>query len=334
MEKLYVLPLVGFLPKDDPAFNAFQSLHLILHAPELNSHVPFGVVNGIRALIKGGERCRYSKLSEGGLDLLLVLHNRLEDLVHFGGVYNSSGIDKESIWVNCWLSILDGMAETAETSGFASVRQKALSMLSDAIIDNGKNVSSDHLYTLIDDMCIPLAEKRISALLKTFSNNLNPEEAMIELEICMRIIFKPFLHFLKIISKNPAKFKVTWQSLLNSMTILFNAADFEEEEEEEYLMTWRELLLTTKELACEHLRNAVMVLVASNVLCSPNQTTQDDISILTWDTIENIYFCKDYMKDWKRSLEITLKSDNKLEGNNASLDMDRNIDCGESSSEI
>ena len=320
------------LAKDDPAFHSFQCLHLILHAPELKHYVPFGVVGGIRALIKGGERGKYSKLSTAGLDLLLVLHNRLEEIIlRPNSVLASprtanSLQEKKASWINCWLSILDGMAEAGESSSFASVRQHSLSMLTDAMIDkHGQAISSTHLCTLINDMCIPLAEKRITALLKSqlFVGSSNTEEIMIELEACISLIYKPFLHHLKVFLKeNDDKWITVWKSLLKAMSLLLRGAvktsatsmpssnDNPEDslENSSVLMTpLNELHLTTKELAREHLRNAVMVLVASDALQSPSpdmideMNAENNITAYTWQYIENMEFCKNQVEEWSQS---------------------------------
>ena len=325
------------LAKDDPAFHAFQCLHLILHAPELKHHVPFGIVGGIRALIKGGERGRYSKLSTAGLDLLLVLHNRLEEIIlrTKSGLKNSntesSLQDKETRWMNCWLSILDGMAEAGESSSFASVRQHALSMLTDAMIDkHGQAISSTHLCTLINEMCIPLAEKRITALLNSSQllvDSSNSEEIMIELEACISLIYKPFLHHLKVFLKTKDdKWITIWKSMLKAMNLLLtgtltasttempsnsNNPEDSVENLDASMASLNELLQTTKELASEHLRNAVMVLVASDVLQSPSKDMMEseanietNITAYTWKYIENMEFCKNHVKEWERSAAI------------------------------
>jgi len=97
-------------------------------------------------------------------------------------------------------------------------------MLTDAMIDkHGEAISSIHLCTLINDMCIPLAEKRITILLKSqlINDFNNTEEIMIELEVCISLIFKPFLHHLKVFLKETDDKLITmWKSLLKAMALL------------------------------------------------------------------------------------------------------------------
>eukprot|EP00984_Skeletonema_dohrnii_P011601 scaffold4638_cov125-Skeletonema_dohrnii-CCMP3373.AAC.2 len=97
----------GSLDEDDPSLQAFRSLHLMLHAEELKDIVPYGVVKSIRSLVEAGERGHCPKLSIAGLDLLQLIHTRMETLV----------IQKESeLLLHCWNPTVDAVAEPAEKS--------------------------------------------------------------------------------------------------------------------------------------------------------------------------------------------------------------------------
>lgn len=97
----------GSLAEDDPSLQAFRSLHLMLHAEELKDIVPYGVVTSIRSLVEAGERGHCPKLSIAGLDLLQLIHTRMETLV----------IKKESeLLLHCWNPTVDAVAEPAEKS--------------------------------------------------------------------------------------------------------------------------------------------------------------------------------------------------------------------------
>ena len=98
---------LGSLAEDDPSLQAFRSLHLMLHAEELKDIVPYGVVKSIRSLVEAGERGHCPKLSIAGLDLLQLIHTRMETLV----------IQKESeLLLHCWNPTVDAVAEPAEKS--------------------------------------------------------------------------------------------------------------------------------------------------------------------------------------------------------------------------
>ena len=98
---------VGSLAEDDPSLHAFRSLHLMLHAEEMKDVVPYGVVKSIRSLVEAGERGHCPKLSIAGLDLLQLLHTRMESLV----------LQKEGErLLHCWNPTVDAVAEPAEKS--------------------------------------------------------------------------------------------------------------------------------------------------------------------------------------------------------------------------
>uniref|UniRef100_A0A7S2EHJ5 SEC7 domain-containing protein n=1 Tax=Ditylum brightwellii TaxID=49249 RepID=A0A7S2EHJ5_9STRA len=340
----------GGLSEDDPALQAFRSLHLMLHAAELKDVVPFKVVGGVRALIAGGERGNCPKLSIAGLDLLLVLHTRLEPLIAHAAAEEKTNAETENaygkgsteVFVNCWLPVLKGMATAAELSRYASVRQHALSMLTDAIVDrHGRSIPDGQLCKIINDICVPLAGKRIAELLRS-ENYVEGdwEEVMIEFELSISLIFKPFLHHLKNLITVENSFKVMWVSMLGIMSHLLSDEGVVEEDQSEDpdgAMTRDKLLQTTKFLGCEHLRNAVMVLIACGVLKGDNMVgsgdengISEDLSHATWNAIGDIDFCKTYVGEWKQAANDSGRFDG---GNSAQTDaksLPDDVDAGDS----
>ena len=103
---------LGSLAEDDPSLQAFRSLHLILHAVELKDSLQAyrwpQIVRSIRCLVEAGERGHCPKLSIAGLDLLQILHTRMEPL--------SAKDDEAQHFFNCWLPILEAIGEPAEKS--------------------------------------------------------------------------------------------------------------------------------------------------------------------------------------------------------------------------
>lgn len=330
----------GGLAEDDPALQAFRSLHLVLHAPELKESVPFGVAGPVRALVEGGERGNCPKLSVAGLDLLLLLHTRLEVLIAKEAAMESHGEERKDpsendgeVWFKCWLPVLEGVAEAAEMSRYASVRQHALSMLTDAIIDrHGRAVSDRDLCHIVRHTCVALAGKRMSALLCA-GNSANFadhwEETMIELELCISLVFKPLLHHLKTLITVEEEFAPLWSSVLSVMSQLLGdcgqntppgQGDDQRQHhplEQDRAMTRDKLLLATKELGSEHLRNAVMVLIACGVLSGEDPGSSetkvrgedDDFSSRTWASIANMEFCRDRVGEWRQSAVVQCVAD-------------------------
>eukprot|EP00579_Thalassiosira_antarctica_P012680 CAMPEP_0201921956 /NCGR_PEP_ID=MMETSP0903-20130614/10133_1 /ASSEMBLY_ACC=CAM_ASM_000552 /TAXON_ID=420261 /ORGANISM="Thalassiosira antarctica, Strain CCMP982" /LENGTH=2026 /DNA_ID=CAMNT_0048459001 /DNA_START=149 /DNA_END=6229 /DNA_ORIENTATION=+ len=305
---------LGSLAEDDPSLQAFRSLHLILHAVELKDSLQVyrwpQIVRSVRCLVEAGERGHCPKLSIAGLDLLQVLHTRMESL--------AAKEDGESQHLlNCWVPILEAIGEPAEKSRNGSVRQQAISLLTDILLDrHGSRIPVDSgLCEIMNTICIPLAGKRITDLLRIpydVQNDL--EETLIELELCISLLFKPFLHHLKALISVKHEFVGIWISMLGIMTqLLGEESSLQNEEDDvgvrEDGVTRAKLFQTTKELGSEHLRNAIMVLAAMGVLIddegddSTKKRSDDaqEISAVTWAAIGSIGYCKPYLEEWKSS---------------------------------
>jgi hypothetical protein len=107
------------LAQDDPALQSYRSLHVLLHAPELSTVVPFTAVRSIRAVVIAGERLRFPKLSIAGLDLLLVLHTQVQSRTQpsaQGSDIKTSPATKDDVWGTCWITVLDTIAEAGRLS--------------------------------------------------------------------------------------------------------------------------------------------------------------------------------------------------------------------------
>lgn len=297
---------LGSLAEDDPSLQAFRSLHLILHAVELKDHLQVyrwpQIVRSVRSLVEAGERGYCPKLSIAGLDLLQVLHTRMETLV-----INESNPQH---LVQGWVPILEAIREPAEKSRNGSVRQQAISLLTDTLLDrHGSKIPVESgLCEIMNTICIPLAEKRITDLLRIpydVQNDL--EETMIELELCISLLFKPFLHHLKRLVSVKQEFVGIWIQLLAIMTQLLGEESTKNEEDNmavrEGVVTREKLFLTTRELGSEHLRNAIMVLAAL-INDGDSKSDAEEISSVTWSAISSIGYCKPYLEEWKGLLII------------------------------
>ena len=115
------------LAEDDPALQTFRSLHLLLNAPELKDSVPFKISFGICALVRGGEEQNCPKISLAGLDLLFLLHTRVESLLETaesggGSAKEASLLSVNEMingsWHSYWIPVLEGMASGAGRSGY------------------------------------------------------------------------------------------------------------------------------------------------------------------------------------------------------------------------
>ena len=176
-------------------------------------------------------------------------------------------------------------------------------MFTDVLLDiQGQSITSDKLYKIFNDMIIPLVHMRITDILKLEDVENIWDDIMIELELCISLIFKPFLHYLQNLSNKKDQFLLLWKSILDVMTLLLD----EEENIDENITsirTLKNLLLTTKELGSEHLRNAVMVLTAAKIITNEASDDGSDISSLTWNSIKKLKFCQNLFDEWRTAAE-------------------------------
>ena len=163
------------------------------------------------------------------------------------------------------------------------------------------------LCDILNNICLPLGGKRITDLLRIPREvESDPGETLIEVELCIAILFKPFLHHLKTLVYVKQEFFGIWISVLGIMKQLLgdemqNKSDSKVARGD--VVSRAKLFSTTKELASEHLRNAVMVLAAMGVLVADGDSKSDtqEISSVTWAAIGSIGYCKPVLDEWKRS---------------------------------
>jgi len=169
-------------------------------------------------------------------------------------------------------------------------------MFTDSLVDrHGQNIPISDLCRLLNTVCLPMAGNRISELIqKQAELNFGHEEVMIEFELCISAIFKPFLHYLKRLATSPKDLITVWMTMLSLMTQLLSA------EVDRGGMIPTNLLTASKQLATEHLRNAVMILMSKGILL-PEAKNGDDVSSLTWSAIEKISYVKPFITEWKES---------------------------------
>jgi len=291
------------LSDDDPALQAFRCIHLMLRSNELRDVVPLRIVHCIRTLIGGGETNNCPKLSIAGLDLLSLLHARMQALIsHFS---ENKKDDDVLFWATYWLSIVEGMAE-ASNSRYPSTRQHSIAMFTDSLVDrHGQDIPMKELCKLLNGVCIPMAGKRISELIqRQMKLKFDHEEIMIELEQCISAIFKPFLHYLKRLTTSPEDLTTVWMSVLSVLADLLGTNPS---------LLPADLLNTTKQLATEHLRNAIMILMSKGIITAAKtnanglELNDEDISSLTWNAIENISYVKPFIIEWMQSGSVETK---------------------------
>jgi hypothetical protein len=185
----------------------------------------------------------------------------------------------------------------------------ALAMLTDVVTDrHGAAIAPWQLYAIVQNTCVSVAAFRIKTLLKCEDVD-EFEEIMIELKLCISLVFKPLLHHLKALIQVEEKFPILWQTVLQVMELLLGDDTSSttvkgngRKNINQETLTRENLLMTTKELGCEHLRNAVMVLMSYGIIEDDAALSKTrDLSALTWETIGSIPYCSESVGEWKQS---------------------------------
>lgn len=137
---------------------------------------------------------------------------------------------------------------------------------------------------------------------------------MVELELCISLLFKPLLHHLKALLSIETEFIGIWISLLGIMTQLLGDEPCSTYNKTPGAVLSRQSLLQrTRELGSEHLRNAIMVMFALGVLTE--EGSDSELSSVTWAAIGSIGYCKPLVDEWKQS--ATVDTSIAVEANNA-----------------
>ena len=178
-----------------------------------------------------------------------------------------------------------------------------MSIITDAFLDKqGSALPPRVLRHVLPRVCIQFASKRIAVLLDNEAGLYNgSEDIMIEFEQSVSLIFKPFLNHAKSIvhSGDTQDLATVWFALLRAMESLLQIGEDERSPSHGDAMSPGMLRWTLKELACEHLRNVVMILHAHGVL-KGNPASTDGFSVSTWECIDRMTFCTDLAAEWKQ----------------------------------
>jgi hypothetical protein len=174
-------------------------------------------------------------------------------------------------------------------------------MLADSFLDKrGGLIPIQHLCGALGELCIPLAGRRILDLrLGGVEVEIeNFDELMIELELCIGLIFKPLRHHLKnVVNEDRLILLSMWKPALEVLKEILKDPNDDGENGE---VPSARVLKATNELTIEHLRNVIMVLISFGIL-QPEPESADDISAITWDAVGQMDCCKGYLDEWKEA---------------------------------
>jgi len=290
------------LADDDPSIQAYRSLHYLLNVSEAKTQVPSIIGDCIYSLVVTGDGRNCAKLSIAGLDLLQVLCNLIEGAaISYEKESQFTAETRNSFWKNSWLPVIEHAASTSRLSPNSTVRQHALSMLTDSFLDKqADQIPAEILCEVLGKVCVPLAGDRVQELREGLIHDDQLHATMVELELCVSLIFKPLRHNMKsVINRDPSVFLALWVSILNVIKgILEN--DSIENDLSSKSPSNQKMTNDTRELTVEHLRNVIMVLSSFGVLKGATEEyTDGSISAQTWSLIEDIGYCKKFVDEWK-----------------------------------
>ena len=188
-------------------------------------------------------------------------------------------------------------------SHLQSVRQHSLSMLTDSFLDKrGGLIPVNHLCDALGKLCIPLAGRRIMEIRDGVVQFEDIDELMIELELCIGLIFKPLRHHLQnVVHEGGQVLQSLWSPVLGVLKDVLNAPKSDSSPSgDSGHANPDEVLKATNDLTIEHLRNVIMVLISFGVLTEESHSP-GDITALTWEAVSKMDCCKDFLEEWKKA---------------------------------
>mmetsp|Transcript_53476 Transcript_53476/g.105465 ORF Transcript_53476/g.105465 Transcript_53476/m.105465 type:complete len:179 (-) Transcript_53476:2-538(-) len=175
-------------------------------------------------------------------------------------------------------------------------------MLTDSFLENqGGLIPVVHLCVALGNLCIPLAGRRIKELRASWDGVDPQDEIMIELELCIGLIFKPLRHHVQnIVNDGGDAMIALWKATLEVLKIVLGDQFSADEMSNDKPVFVNVVAKPFNELALEHLRNVIMVLIDYDILHA--ESTQDgDISSWTWNALGEIECCKKFLDEWKQA---------------------------------
>jgi hypothetical protein len=176
-------------------------------------------------------------------------------------------------------------------------------MLTDSFLDKRVGlIPINHLCSILGELCIPLAGQRIIELREGKAHPESFDELMIELELCIGLIFKPLRHHLKnVVGEGQSVLLSLWNPILGVLQDILKEPDAANGGSgDKALHNPKKIIQSTNELTLEHLRNVIMVLIDFGVLKAESEAP-DDITAITWDAVSKMDFGKKFLEEWKQA---------------------------------
>ena len=175
-------------------------------------------------------------------------------------------------------------------------------MLTDSFLENqGGLIPVVHLCVALGNLCIPLAGRRIKELRASWDGVDPQDEIMIELELCIGLIFKPLRHHVQnIVNDGGDALIALWKATLEVLKVVLCDTVSPDESTDDHPGVVNVVVKSINDLALEHLRNVIMVLVDYDILHAES-IHEGDISSWTWSALSDIECCKKFLDEWKQA---------------------------------
>lgn len=142
------------------------------------------------------------------------------------------------------------------------------------------------MCSVLSEVCVPLAGRRIARLQLGEGQFQSSDELMIEFELCIGLIFKPLRHHLQTFQRaSLGGLSSVWKSVLRVLEEMLRSDGRTTDSSPEKPKGIPDgLKATMHNLANEHLRNAIVVLMSAGVIESDAKPLGD----ITSATIESV----------------------------------------------
>lgn len=148
-------------------------------------------------------------------------------------------------------------------------------------------------------VCLPLAGGRIVDMRDGQITPEHVDSLIMELELCIGLIFKPVRHHINaIIKEDPDVLMALWFPTLETLKVVMGEGSQDKAKDGS---PRSEVIKTINELTMDHLRNIVTVMISVGVLRAGEKRSAPpgDISEQTWKAFSVMEGCKTAVAEWK-----------------------------------
>jgi len=173
-------------------------------------------------------------------------------------------------------------------------------MLTDLFLHKqGSKIPAHQLGSVLGEVCVPLAGRRIVKLQMGDQSIENTDQLMMEFELCIGLIFKPLRQYLRNLDQGGGGLVLLWQSVLSVLEDLLGQKKREPSPEQPREVIPENLKATMNTLASEHFQSAIKVLISTGLLLA-DPKTPGDITAITWESVGRMNISVTDVQQWKK----------------------------------